>query len=67
MENRLPPLWAHMDFEVPKCYKVCRKKVTLQPLWAHMDFEAGHINATEASRPTMRVVGVVVSVVYMGT
>ena len=38
-EIRLPPLWAHMDFEVLKCYKVCKKKVTLQPLWAHMDFE----------------------------
>ena len=39
LENRLPPLWAHMDFGVPKCYKV-HKNVKLQPLWAHRDFEA---------------------------
>ena len=26
LEIRLPPLWAHMDFDVPKCYKVCKKK-----------------------------------------
>ena len=25
-EIRLPPLWAHMDVEVLKCYKVCKKK-----------------------------------------
>ena len=25
-EIRLPPLWAHMDVEVLKCYKVCKEK-----------------------------------------
>ena len=24
MENRLPPLWGPSDFEVQKCYKVCK-------------------------------------------
>ena len=51
LEHRLPPLWAHMDFEEQKCNTYAKKKVTLQPLWAHMDFEGA--TATKRSAVQM--------------
>ena len=38
-EIRLPPLWAHMDVEVLKCYKVCKKKYDFATTMGSYGFE----------------------------